>query len=450
MKNWKVILALALPSLLAFASSTLTGTINLIMIGKMGAIAIGAVGVSNIIMYNAWALCSGFGHTINYLVAQNHGSGEMKKGVERTYVALYNGVILGVLLVIAGILAPEAILHLTGGSSELIAAGVPYLRIRLFALSMGIISFILQGFMRGVGDTRTPMILSLSSNVAMIFFTYTLTYGHWGFPELGLSGAAWGIFFGDVIALAGSIYVYFFRMNPEFATRVRAKFNKLEVKLILTESGKLGIQEFAMSLAMLVFTAFVARISDQALAANEVALNVMSLGFMPAFAFGSTATILVGREIGRGNPLQARRFGTETAIIGTIMLLILGTVEFIFADKIAMIYNASDSGVFELAADLIKISAFLQLFDGLFNMYGGCLRGLGDTSFLVKASFGLSWLIFVPLAYLLTFVFDMHSVGAWIGLYTFITLYGIAVTIRFYRTDWQSVSVKQVAVGPGE
>ncbi|MBC8079514.1 MAG: MATE family efflux transporter [Gorillibacterium sp.] len=446
MKNWRIILALALPSLLAFATSTLTGTINLIMIGQMGAIAIGAVGVVNIIMYNAWALCSGFGHTINYLVAQNHGSGEMKKGVERTYVALYNGIILSIILILVGLFAPEAILHLTGGSSELIAAGVPYLKIRLFALSLGIISFILQGFMRGVGDTKTPMVLSIASNVVMIFFTYTLTYGNWGFPEIGLPGAAWGVLIGEAIAFLGSAYVYFVRMNPQFSTRVRAKFQKLEVKLILAESGKLGIQEFAMSLAMLVFTAFVARVSDQALAANEVALNVMSLGFMPAFAFGSTATILVGREIGRGNPLQARRYGTETAIIGTIMLLILGTAEYFLADKIALIYNANDPGVFKLAADLIKISAFLQLFDGLFNIYGGCLRGLGDTGFLVKASFSLSWLVFVPLAYLLTFVFDMHSVGAWIGLYAFITLYGIAVTVRFYRTDWQNVSVKQSGV----
>jgi len=448
MKNWKMILALALPSLLAFASSTLTGTINLIMIGKLGFVAIGAVGVVNIIMYNAWALTSGFGHTVNYLVAQSHGAGEMKKAVERTNVALTNGLILSSLLILTAIVAPEAILHIVSDSSGLVALGVPYLRIRLFALALGILTFIMQGFMRGIGDTRTPMILSVTANVLMIFFTYTLTYGNWGFPELGLSGAAWGVFIGEAVAFLGAVYMYFIRLHPRFFTRTIAKIRGPEVKLILAESGKLGVQEFAMSLAMLVFTMFVARISDQALAANEVALNVMSLGFMPAFAFGSTATILVGREIGKGNPYLARRLGTETAIMGTIMLLVLGTAEFFFAEQIAMIYNSEDPSVYKLAADLIKISAFLQLFDGLFNLYGGGLRGLGDTSFLVKASFGLSWIVFVPLAYLLTFVFDMHSVGSWIGLYTFITLYGIAVTVRFYRTDWQNVSIKQTGT-PG-
>ena len=71
-------------------------------------------------------------------------------------------------------------------------------------------------------------------------------------------------------------------------------------------------------MAMFVFTAFVTRLGTNALAANEIALSVMSLGFMPAAAFGSTATILVGQEIGKNRPFVARRMGTETAIIGSL------------------------------------------------------------------------------------------------------------------------------------
>jgi putative MATE family efflux protein len=443
-RNWKMILALALPSLLSFATATLTGTINLIMVGKMGPIPIAAVGVVNIIMYNAWALCSGLGHTVNYLIAQNYGAGEMKKGVERTWLALYACLLLGVLTVGAGIFAPEAILKLMSDSKVLLDAGAPYLRLRFFALAFGTATFVLQGFMRGVGDTKTPMVLSLTANLVMIFFTYTLTYGNLGFPKLGLPGAAYGVLIGEALAFLGSVYIYFIRMNPRFATRIRVGINRAEARLILTESGKLGIQEFAMSMAMFLFTMFVARIGDLALAANEVSLSIMSLGFMPAFAFGATATILVGQEVGRGNPLKARRYGTDTAVLGILFLLVLGTVEFIFPEQIARIYT-EDPAVYKLAGKLIRISAFLQLFDGLFNIFGGCLRGLGDTGFLVKASFALSWLVFVPAAYLLTFVFDLKSVGSWIGLYTFITLYGIAVMIRFYRTEWGKISVKRVS-----
>ena len=116
-------------------------------------------------------------------------------------------------------------------------------------------------------------------------------------------------------------------------------FQWAEMKLIAAESGKLGIQEFSLSLSMYIFTAFVARLGDHALAANEVALNVMSFGFMPAFAFGATTTILVGQNVGKGTPLIGRRAGTDTAILGTIFLVLLGTVELLFAEQIAHLYS---------------------------------------------------------------------------------------------------------------
>jgi MATE family multidrug resistance protein len=101
--------------------------------------------------------------------------------------------------------------------------------------------------------------------------------------------------------------------------------------------------------------------------------------------------------------------------------------------------------VYMLAGRLIMISAFLQLFDGLLNYYAGGLRGLGDTTFLLKFSLALNWLVFVPLAYALTFVFRLGSIGAWVSLYAFLTLFALSVCIRFYRTDWAGVRSKQAA-----
>ena len=206
----------------------------------------------------------------------------------------------------------------------------------------------------------------------------------------------------------------------------------------------LGMQEFSLSLSMYIFTAFVARLGDKALAANEVSLNVMSFGFMPAFAFGATATIMVGQHVGKGTPLLGRRAGTDTALLGTVFLIALGTVEMFFAEPIAHLYS-NDKEVYELAAFLIQVSAYLQIFDGLLNFFAGGLRGIGDTTFLLRISFAVSWLLFVPLAYLFIFVFHWGSLGAWLSLYSFLTVFGISVMVRFYRTDWTSVRLKEAA-----
>jgi len=446
-KNWLLILSLALPSVISFATQTLSGTLNLIIVGQLGASVIAIVGVTNIIIYNAWAIFSGVGHTVNYLVAQNYGANDMKKGIERTTVALYATVCMAAVIFLVGHLFAGDIMRFMGGKeSAVLAEGETYLQIRFYAMACGILNFLFHGFLRGIGDTRTPMVLSIVTNVLMVFFTYAWTYGEFGFAAYGIEGAGWAFFLGEAAGLIGCLYVYFIRLHGTYGTRTRMPWNKAEAKLILLESGKLGVQEFSISVSMLVFTRFVAVLGEDALAANEVALSVMSLGFMPAFAFGTTATILVGQRLGEGKPYEARRLGTDVAVIGSLFLLVVGIVEFILAEPIARIYT-QDPNVYELAGYLIMISAFLQLFDGLLNYYAGGLRGLGDTRFLLIVSFVLGLFVFVPSAYLFIFVFDWGSVGAWLSLYGYLVVFGVLLTVRFYRTDWANARIKEAGGG---
>ncbi|HYK74081.1 MAG TPA: MATE family efflux transporter [Pseudoneobacillus sp.] len=444
LKNWKAILLLAIPSIASFASMTVTGMINLIMVGNLGATAIAIVGVSNIIMYNAWAIFSGIGNTVNYLVAQNYGSNNMKQGIERTTIALLLSLLAGVAILITGLFGSEGILQILGSSSDMVREGKNYLEIRFFAMVFSILTFALHGFFRGIGNTKTPMMTSLIGNAFMIFFTYSLTYGNLGFPDLGLVGAGWALFIGEAVVFLISTVAFIKTLKGQFGIIAKPVINMMESKLILVDSMKLGTQEFSKSMAMFVFTAFVTRLGTHALAANEIALSIMSFGFMPAGAFGSTATILVGQEIGKKKPLQARKMGTETAIMGSIFLLMLGTVEFFFAESIAKIYT-DDPLVFELTAKLIMISAFLQIFDGFFNFYGGGLRGIGDTTFLLRTSLLLAWGFFIPLTYVMVFILDLSSYGAWLALYTYLAIFGLTLLVRFYKKDWNKVSLKQAA-----
>ncbi|MFC4305042.1 MATE family efflux transporter [Cohnella boryungensis] len=441
LKSWYAILVLALPSLFAFATQTLTGTINLILVGDLGFVVIAVVGVSNIIMYNVFAIFSGIGHSVNYLVAQNFGAGEMRKGMQRMYLALLVSLGVAIFIAAAGWLASGAVLKLTGGSAELVATGGEYLELRFYAMAFGIISFAFHGFFRGVGDTRTSMIVSIAANVLMVGLTYGLTYGHWGLPDMGVIGAGYALLIGEAVQLAICLIVFWGPMHKRYQTRKLQSPDWKELKLISQESGKLGLQEFSMSVSMYIFTMFVLTLGDLAAAANEVALSVMSFGFMPAFAFGSTATILVGQAIGERRPDRAKKAGTNTAILGAIFLVLLGTVELIWAEPIARLYS-DDPGVYELAAHLIQVSAYLQIFDGFYNFYAGGLRGIGDTTFLMRASFVLSLFMFVPLTYLFVMVFEWGSMGAWLALYSFLVALGLAVMIRYYRTDFASVRLK--------
>lgn len=447
LQNWRNVLILALPSFMSFFAQTAIGTVNLILVGHLGALNIAIVGVVNIIMYNGFAIFSGVSHTVNYLVAQDYGANAIKAAIKKTYLALYLSLFIAIFLFAVGYFFSGHILGLTGGSAELVREGEFYLQIRFYALAFGMVTFMFHGFLRGVGDTRTSMILSIMSNVLILFFAYALTYGEFGFPELGLNGSAYAILIGEFSGFILALYVFFIRFKNKFQTLVKVAIRLRELKLIVVESFKLGMQEFSMSFAMFIFTVFVARLGTEALAANEIALNVMSFGFMPAFAFGTTATIIVGQEIGRKQPLKARRAGTDVTILGTIFLVVLGTLELIFAKQIAMLYNNTDPNVYETAAMLIQISAYLQIFDGFLNFYAGALRGLGETSFLLRMSLIINWFVFVPLAYLLIFVFDLGSIGAWIALYTYLTVIGLSFMYRFYKSYWSAIRTKEIEAG---
>ncbi|MFC5530149.1 MATE family efflux transporter [Cohnella yongneupensis] len=442
MKSWYAILLLALPSLFAFATQTVTGSVNLILVGDLGYLVIAIVGVSNIIMYNMFAIFSGIGHSVNYLVAQNYGAGEMRKGMQRTYLALLVSVAVGLFITLAGWLASGAVLELTGATPNLVSTGGEYLELRFYAMAFGIISFVFHGFFRGVGDTRTSMIVSIIANVLMVVLTYGLTYGHWGLPDMGIVGAGYALLIGEAVQLAICLIVFWGPMHGKFQTRSFPRPDWKELRLISQESGKLGLQEFSMSVSMYIFTIFVLTLGEVATAANEIALNVMSFGFMPAFAFGSTATILIGQQLGQRNPKLAKIMGTHSAILGTIFLIGLGTAELIWAEPIARLYS-NDPEVYRLAADLIRASAYLQIFDGVYIFYAGGLRGIGDTTFLMRASIVLSLFLFVPVTYLFVSVFDWGSMGAWYALYSYLVVLGLAVMIRYYRTDFTTVQLKE-------
>jgi MATE family multidrug resistance protein len=441
-QNWPRIAKLAGPSIISFVFTMATGTLSLMILGHHGTLVIAIIGVCNIIGYNCWALFSGISHAVNYLVAQSFGEQKMERGVQRTHIATLISMCIFVFLIVAAYFGSTAILQFIGGeASQEIISGADYLFLRTVALAIGLITFMYHGFFRGVGDTRTPMALTLLGAATTIAFIFILTSPEGLTTAEILIRAGLAFIIGETINFLVTLWFYYVKLNRKYHTRAKFVWEWSDAKLISKESGKLGIQEFSISLSMLIFTIFVARLGEVALAANEIAINIMTIGFMPSFAFATTATILVGHEIGRGNPLLAKRLGMDSAIMGSILIIILGIFEFIFAESLARLFS-NDPLVFELAALLIIISAFLQLFDTILNVFSGALRGIGDTTFLLYISFSLSWFVFVPLAYFALFVFDLGSIGAWASLYAFIVFFCIAIVVRFYRTDWLSVKLK--------
>lgn len=432
---WNRVLRLAIPSIATFSSMTLTGMLTLIIIGRLGAPAIAIVGISNILLYNTWALFAGVNESINYLVSQNYGEGTMSTGNRRMQIALLLSVCLDVIWIAASFLLPHHILQWMGVNSTLVQLGTPYLRVRMISFAFSLFTNVFYGYMRGVGDTKTPMVISMVTNVLLLILTYVLTYGVFGMKGLGLVGAGWSMVITEGLAFFASVFIYYVAYNRRFETRLWHHMAWKEVRFIGWESTKLSLMEMSMSIGMLVFTTVIARLGTNAVAANEIALNILSLGFMPANGFGAAATIIVGQDIGAKNPGNARRGGLVTLGMGLLFMTLFSVFLWVFALPVARIYTA-DPAVYTLAVSLIHIASFIQLFDGGGIVMAGGLRGVGDTTYLFRVSLLLNFVIFIPLTIGLTLGLHLGQAGAWIALCTLLVLLGVANVLRFVKRDW--------------
>ncbi|EPZ50920.1 hypothetical protein N007_20910 [Alicyclobacillus acidoterrestris ATCC 49025] len=431
---------MALPSILTFSSMTLTGMLTLIIVGRLGPTAIAVVGICNIFMYNVWALFAGLNESINFLVSQNFGENKMLEGNKRMQAALLIALALDVIWIVACIVLPREILVMLGANRAIVTAGTPYLGVRMFSFAFTMFTVVFFAYMRAVGDTRTPMIISIITNGLLIVLTYFLTYGALGWRGFGLQGAAWSMVITEGLGFVLSLIVYYGWYAKRFATRTWYGIEWSRIRLLAKESIKLSVMELSMSLGMLIFTMCITRLGTTAVAANEIALNILSLGFMPANGFGAAATVIVGQDIGAGAPAQARKGGLLTAAGGLIFMALFSIFLWLFALPVSKIYT-SDPAVYLLSISLIHIASFIQLFDGANIIFAGGLRGVGDTTYLYRMSLISNWLVFIPLTLILVLVVHLGQVGAWISLATLIVLLGVGNATRYLTLDWGSVSV---------
>jgi putative MATE family efflux protein len=449
MKLIKEILRLAIPSIATFSSMTVTGLLILMIVGKLGATAIAVVGISNILMYNLWALFSGNQGAINYLVAQNFGAGNMKMGNQRMQITLILAAMQALLVLIASTVLPHFILEIMGSNSTIVKAGASYVQVRMYAMAFTVFNIVFYAYMRATGDTKTPMNISLVNSALVVILTYVLAYGKFGFPDLGLQGAGWSMVAAEGITFLLNVLVYFQFLNKAFSTRSWVPIKWHQVRLLLIESTKLGITELSNSLGMLVFTSCITRLGTVAIAANEIALNILSFGFMPSNGFGAASTIGIGQEIGKGRPLEAKRFGLVTVYLGLGFMSLFSVFLFLFSLPVAKMYT-TDAAVYLSSVSLIHLASFIQLFSGAGIIFAGGLRGVGDTTFLSRTALLFNWLLFIPFTILLTQIYHFGQTGAWTAYCSLIVLTSITNAWRYISFRWISAKSKSASVTHSE
>jgi MATE family multidrug resistance protein len=411
-----------------------------VMVGQLGTAELAAVSLGNSFVFIAMSLGIGFSTAITPLMAEADSANNISQGKNAFKHGLILCTLLSVLLFLI-ILLLKPLMYYMDQPKEVVELAIPYLNYVALSLIPLIIFQALKQFSDGLSNTKYPMYATILANVINIVLNYLLIFGSFGFPKLGIVGAAIGTLFSRIIM------VYFlwmiFKSKDKFRPYItNFNFKKIEQKI----STKLFNLGFPSALQMFfevgIFTAAIwlsGVLGKNPQAANQIALNLSSMTFMVGIGLSVAAMVRVGNQKGLNDFISLRRIAFSIFFLTFIIEIIFASFFLIFRDWLPTLYidgdtlvNINDNKeVVLIASKLLLVAAFFQIFDGLQVAILGALRGLQDVKIPAFITFISYWIVGFPVSYYLGLYTSLESVGIWIGLFTGLFVASILLYIRF-------------------
>lgn len=432
--------ALAWPVVLTNLSATLMMVADAAMVGRLGAAALAAVGYGGIWYWTVLSGFSGAASGVQTFVSQADGAGRRRRCGAWAWQGWYAVVPLGGLGLTLFALAFGPFLELLQPDEALRPFAAAYVRGRALGAPALLTAMVIAAFLRGVGDTRTPLYAMIAANLLNLGLNYGLIYGHFGLP-------AWGVF-GSAVATAAAEWLYAgwlllaFRraaVRARYATQMRRPAWG-PIRRFTRTSAPIAGQWWLDMLAFAAFSTVVARMGTSEMAASQAMISLMHLSFMFIVGVQMAVATLVGRYIGSGDLVAAARSRQSAVWLG---LLFSGVASLLYlsAPQLALGLFTSDAEVLRLGTPLLLVGAAFQICDALGVLNGGALRGAGDTRWPFLVQTALAWGLFLPAAWVCGDLLDGGLTGAWIGGVIYVAALGAALHWRFSSGAWRQVRI---------
>ena len=411
-----------------------------IMVGQIGTAELAAISLANSFMFIAMSLGIGFSTAITPLIAEADGEGSFEVGKSTFKHGLFLCTVLSILLFL-GVFFAEPMLYLMKQPPEVVELAIPYLNLVSVSLIPLVIFQAFKQFSDGMSMTKYPMYAILIGNVINVVLNYLFIFGKFGFPELGIVGAAIGTLVSRLIIV---IFLWYL-LSQHYKSRafvLNIKIFKLSKKMIkkLYSIGFPSAMQMFFEVA--IFTAAIwlsGILGKNPQAANQIALNLSSMTFMVAMGLSVTAMIRVGNQKGLKRYIDLRRIAFSIFMIATLFAVVFAILFFLFSGILPKMYldlndptkMVDNYEVITIASKLLLIAAVFQITDTIQVVALGALRGMQDVKIPTFITFVSYWLIGFPISYYLSLYTDYKSAGIWIGLLAGLSSSGILLFIRF-------------------
>lgn len=424
---------LAWPLVITQVGYIITGMVDTVFLGKIGAAEQAACILSN----NLYILLLVFGIGVSYattpLVTSANQNMDLLKKASFFKNSIFLNVSVSIICFIVLFLS-SGLLKYMYQPEDVIKLAVPFFNVLIFSMIPISLFFTCKQYCEGLSNTRMALFISIIGNVINIILNYLLIYGKFGFPELGYIGSAWASFISRVFM--GFSFLYLIFKSP-VTKEISAVYNRVKInKKELFHLAKIGLNaglQLTFEVAAFVIAGLMAgTFGKEQIDAHGIALSIAAFTYMFASGISSASSIRVGIYKAQDNWLEIKQAAFSS--IKLVMLIMGG-----FAILFLMINNflpkvfSSDLQIVNLASKLLIIAALFQLFDGIQVTIVGILRGLEDFKIPTLISLVGYWIIALPLAYWLAFILKLETVGVWIGLLVSLIF---AAIVLFWRLNY--------------
>ncbi len=444
--GYKEVLTIAVPLILSTGAWSILLFVDRMFLSWYSANAIAAALPAGMTSFSMLCLFIGTAAYVNTFVAQYYGAEEETKIGAIVWQGIYFSILSLVLIIPAYFLA-KPFFSLMGHAPEVQNQETIYFKILMYSAMFMVLNNALSSFFSGLGKTMVVMWVSLLITVINIAFDYLLIFGHYGFPEMGIRGAATA---SNIAVITGSFVFLFLifqsKYRERFAIITSWKFNRGLFNRLIYFGFPNGLRLFLDMTAFTAFLMFVGTVGTREQVATNIAFNIEALAFLPMVGMMIGVAVIVGQRLGENKPELAEKAAWSAIHLALAFFGILGVLY--ITTPYTFIYPFTLNGGIEnveqsiaLIIVLLRFVAFFCLFDAIFLVFLGALEGAGDTRFIMKMSFLISIVLFVLPCYLYIRFFDAKLYVLWWIITFNVMIYCCVFYWRFKFGPWKTMRV---------
>jgi putative MATE family efflux protein len=379
------------------------------MIGRVSAQALAGFGIAQVPVFVAMAIQRGLGIGGQVLIAYHTGAEEPARRlkVSRAVIAICALVSIGLALLLWPL--SSWMCEWMGAHGETLRQALSYLRIYYITLIFSGSFFVFSAIFQGVGDSRTPLFVTLGVNLLHVLISYSLIFGKFGFPEMGIVGASLGLGISEGV---GAIVLGIIA-HRRGIWNVRIKGISLRAaKAVWSLGAPTAGERLIVNTMQGFYYRFLTGFGPAAIAAHRIGIDMEAVAFLPALGFGQAATTIVGQRLGAKDEKGARAAGWMTTWIATGFMALLGLSFYFFSHQWIALFT-DDPAVRVLGIKFCTVAAAIQIPLALAIVLAGALRGAGETRWVMLTPILGGWIVRLPLSYLFGYTLGFGLMGVW-------------------------------------